>query len=107
MSRCGCAAKMMAGSVLRSFSGHLVGGSGGQAPTAVMTVRDVTDRKQSESALQEQAEFLQLAYEAADLGIWRNDLASGEVIFDARAQAHYGFDVPRVRLVDLNDACAS
>lgn len=86
---------------IASFSGHLAGGSGGQAPMAVMTVRDVTDRKQSERALQEQAELLQLAYEAADLGIWTNDLESGEVIFDARAQAHYGFAVPRVRLMDV------
>lgn len=79
-----------------SYSGRLVGGSGGQAPTAVVTVRDVTDWKQSETALREQATYLQLAYEAADLGIVRNDLLTDEVIFDARAQAHYGFDVPRV-----------
>lgn len=67
-----------------------------------MTVRDVTDRKQSETALHEQATFLQLAYEAADLGIVRNDLLTGEVIFDARAQAHYGLMlsvVPRGELL--------
>jgi PAS domain S-box-containing protein len=84
-----------------SYSGRLVGGSDGQAPTAVITVRDVTDRKQSERTLREQETFLQLAYEAAGLGIVRNDLATGDLIFDTRAQAHYGFDVPRVPRADL------
>ncbi len=86
---------------LLSYSGRLVGGSGDQAPTAVITVRDITDRKQSERALREQETFLQLAYEAADLGIVHNDLATGEVVFDARARAHYGFDVPRVPRAEL------
>ena len=84
-----------------SYSGHLVDASGGHAPTAVVTVRDVTDRVQSEHILREQGTFLQLAYEAADLGIVRNDLATGEVIFDARSQAHYGFDRPRVPRAEL------
>jgi PAS domain S-box-containing protein len=84
-----------------SYTGRLVGNSAGQAPTAVITVRDVTERKQIERTFREQETFLELAYEAAGLGVVRNDLATGDVIFDTRAQAHYGFDVPRVPRADL------
>jgi signal transduction histidine kinase len=34
--------------------------------------------------------YLQLAYEAADLGIWRHDFATHDVTLDGRAQVHYG-----------------
>lgn len=83
-----------------SYSGRLVRANG-QAPIGVVTMRDITERKESETALQEQERLLQLAYEAADLGIVRNDLVTGDVIFDARSQVHYGFDVPRVPRAEL------
>ena len=86
---------------LLRYSGRLVVGSGGQAPIAVLTVCDVTERRRSERTFREQETLLQLAYEAADLGILRNDPVTKEFIFDGRAQAHYGFDVPRVPRAEL------
>lgn len=37
-------------------------------------------------------DWLRFAYEAAQLGTWRHDVATDRVFFDARARSHYGFD---------------
>jgi len=49
----------------------------GQTKYAVMA-RDITERKQSEDALRESEERLQLALEGGELGVWDIDLKSGE-----------------------------
>ncbi|HNO94073.1 MAG TPA: PAS domain S-box protein, partial [Anaerolineales bacterium] len=55
-------------------------------------VRDITARKQAEDKLRESQEYLHMAYDAAELGIWKNDLQTGTVEFDERARFHYGFE---------------
>jgi len=62
---------------------------------------DITDRKQAEIKLREQTEMLQLAYAAADLGIWKNDLRTGAIYFDERARRHYGFDTSETTLAEV------
>ncbi len=51
---------------------------------AVSVVRDITERKNIESDLRSERERLQLALSGAGLGTWEWDIASGEIIFDAR-----------------------
>jgi PAS domain S-box-containing protein len=64
-------------------------------------VRDITARKQIEAELSKAQELIHLAHEAADLGIWQNNLATGAVYLDERACKHYGFDVCEVRLTNV------
>jgi PAS domain S-box-containing protein len=58
----------------------------------ILVTADITERMRAEEELHQSEEFLRLAYEAADLGIWKNDLQTGSVEFDERARLHYGFD---------------
>ncbi|MFM8875972.1 MAG: PAS domain S-box protein, partial [Anaerolineae bacterium] len=62
---------------------------------------DITERKLAEEKIQESAEFLRLANEATNLGIWKNDLVTGSVEFDERASMHYGFDTQQTTLPEL------
>ena len=62
---------------------------------------DITERKLAEEKIQESAEFLRLANEATNLGIWKNDLITGSVEFDERARMHYGFDTQQTTLPEL------
>jgi two-component system, cell cycle sensor histidine kinase and response regulator CckA len=73
---------------------------GGRA-CRLTSVYDITDRVRAEAALRERDEWLQLAYDAAQLGTWRHDMATNRVRFDARAQAHYGCDAAEVLLADV------
>lgn len=63
--------------------------------------QDITERKGIENALRESEEYLKLGYEAANLGIWKNNLDTMEVKFDDRARIHYGFDDYNVNLSDV------
>ena len=62
---------------------------------------DITERKLAEEKIRESEEFLRLAYEATNLGIWKNDLITGSVEFDERARMHYGFDTQQTTLPEL------
>ncbi|MFN8597350.1 MAG: PAS domain S-box protein, partial [Anaerolineae bacterium] len=53
-------------------------------------VVDITERKQTEAALRASEAKLQLTLEAARLGDWSWDIATGEVVWSAQCKALYG-----------------
>jgi two-component system sensor kinase FixL len=59
----------------------------GQLAGIVTVARDVTERRRTEAALAESAERLRAAQEAAGIGIFDGDLASGHVRWDGRMRA--------------------
>ena len=54
-------------------------------------VLDITKRKEAELAHMESERRLELATEAASIGIWHWDLLGGELTYSFRAKAIYGF----------------
>ena len=46
--------------------------------------------------------WLRMAYDAADMGTWQNDIVAGTVRFDERACKHFGFDTLEVPLADVS-----
>ncbi|MFN8383620.1 MAG: PAS domain S-box protein [Anaerolineales bacterium] len=58
-------------------------------------IKDHTDR------LSEGEAWLRMAHEAADMGMWRYDVTSGQVMFDERASKQYGFDSLVVSMDDV------
>ncbi|MCB8943505.1 MAG: PAS domain S-box protein [Ardenticatenaceae bacterium] len=62
---------------------------------------DITERNRVEAALQQTQENLRMAYEAAEIGIWRNDLVAGILHLDERARTHYGFTRSEITLPEL------
>ena len=53
---------------------------------------DITARKRIEAALRESETRLRLAYEAAALGVWQYDPATGGISSDERALQHFGIE---------------
>jgi len=78
-----------------------VRGDDGELLYRVATAQDISERRQAENKLKEANEQIQLAHEVADIGIWQNDLLTGNVHFDDRARKHYGFDEQDVTLDDV------
>ncbi len=63
-------------------------------PTGVINiVRDITKRKQSEKALQESEERMELALQGANIGLWDWNLETGQFIMDNRAIKILGQDL--------------
>jgi PAS domain S-box-containing protein len=62
------------------------------------SARDITARKQAEAALRESLDWIQIAFEAANLGKWQHNLSTGEVRFDERGRLHAGFESDTVSL---------
>jgi len=63
------------------------------APAGILEInRDITERKTAEQALAENRTHLRLALEAAQLGTWELDLASGSVTASRQTQAMFGFE---------------
>lgn len=67
----------------------------GRALRMIGTHTDITPLKEAQEALLALNERIQLAVEAAEVGIWEYELASGQMIWDARMYALYGLD-PKV-----------
>jgi PAS domain S-box-containing protein len=44
---------------------------------------------------------LRLVHDAADLGTWRHDIATGVIHLDGHARTHFDFDTPDVSLADV------
>lgn len=65
-------------------------GADGEVEVIAGTSRDVTARKQAEDAERRTAEHLRLALDAASMGWWQYDLATGHIRWDERARAMYG-----------------
>ncbi|HNA88399.1 MAG TPA: PAS domain S-box protein [Anaerolineales bacterium] len=72
--------------------GKLVYDEKGVLVRMMAIVQDITERKVIEEKIRESEEYLRLAYEAADLGIWNNDLTTGVITFDERARKHCGLE---------------
>lgn len=56
------------------------------------SAEDITGRKQMEQILRESEEKTRLAYDAAQLGIWKQDIAAQTFHFDERARRHFDLD---------------
>lgn len=69
----------------------------------ILVTADITERRRAEEQLRESEEFLRLAYEAANLGIWKNDLQTGSVEFDERARLQYGFETSQTTLAEVTN----
>ena len=73
------------------FAPRRLAGSGAAAE-CVEFIIDITDAKRAETALRESDERQRMALDAAELGTWRHEVATGRVELDARAQEHYGME---------------
>ena len=62
----------------------------GQITGAVVVAEDMTEIRSAEAAAAASEQRLRLAHEAAQLGSWHWDLASGEVVWDEQLEAIYG-----------------
>jgi two-component system, NarL family, sensor histidine kinase UhpB len=59
-------------------------------PQAVLTLRDVTDRREAETALRESEQRLRLTLDAAKCGIWDWDIRTNEVTWSDRVYELHG-----------------
>lgn len=67
----------------------------------VVFYRDISERKQAETALSEREQQLALAIDAADVGEWDVDMMSGAMFWPARVKAMFGISPDRpVTLAD-------
>ena len=73
-----------------NYGGTPVRDRTGQIILALVTLRDVTQQKQTETALRESEERVQLATTAADIGMWFWNVAAGELIWTERCKAIFG-----------------
>jgi PAS domain S-box-containing protein len=67
----------------------------------ISVIQEITDRKQAEQALRQSQELQQLAVAGAQLGIWSNDLVSGEIYWDARTREIFGVPTDERATLDL------
>ena len=63
----------------------------GNIAGAIESIRDVTEIKETEMALQENEERLKLVIEGANLGIWDWDVVTGEVVRNRRLGEIFGY----------------
>ncbi len=73
-----------------AVSGTPVRDAAGQVTGTVVVAEDMTEIRSAEAAAAASEARLRLAHEAAQLGSWHWDLASGEVVWDEQLEAIYG-----------------
>jgi len=69
---------------LRNIRDEIVG--------VIVTIRDITDRKQAQEELREASHRLRLAVDSGHLGIWDLDLRNDTIVWDDRMFEIYGLD---------------
>jgi PAS domain S-box-containing protein len=67
---------------LRDASGAIV--------AALGITRDISDRVRAEEEIRFQRSALEMAHDAANLGVWHHDLPTGRLTLDERAMRHLG-----------------
>lgn len=73
-----------------SVSASVVRDSDGTPKYFITANQDITKRRDTEAALQESAQSLRLASEAANIGVWVHDLASGELLWTDKCKELFG-----------------
>jgi PAS domain S-box-containing protein len=73
----------------------------GEPKYFIAVVQDIDKRKAVEEALRYSQELQQLAVTGAQLGIWSNDLVSGEIYWDARTREIFGVPTDERATLDL------
>ena len=68
----------------------------GEVQTMLGVTRDITERKQSELALYESEQRLELAVQGANLGLWDWDIPSGKVVFNGRWAEMLGYALEEI-----------
>ena len=73
----------------------------------VINIRDVTEQKAAEQALQQSEERFALAVQATDDGIWDRNLVTKELYLSSRWKAILGYEVRSYPIVwmSLNSVC--
>src|SRR6185437_3549107 len=73
-----------------SLSASVVRDVDGTPKYFITASQDITKRKDAEAALQESAERLRLASEAASIGVWVHDLLSGDLLWTDKCKELFG-----------------
>ena len=86
-----CVRRVDIGTVwIGDYSGTPVRDRTGQIILALVTLRDVTQQKQTEMALRESEERVQLATSAADIGMWFWNISADQLIWTERCKTIFG-----------------
>ena len=69
--------------------------------STLTTTRNITSRKKLEQEVLEKNKLLEMAYEAADMGVWKHDMLSDIFYFNERSQLHHGFTKAQITIEEL------